>query len=614
MPAPGRPPHRPDDHRVGQAGLRPRDPGDRRRAVDPGPARAPDRQPAGGRHRPPPLRPARIGLRRVRRALGLPRGKAARAHRLRVPPPVPGRVPQLPARPRMAGSARPAVVPRPGAGDKFKIFFFRTDPGSHLAASRLALPRRHEDGAHRHPPRRARRRGATGPPANAAGGRCRSTSAPAAPSSPSSPAPASRKSRRTGSSRPSWSRPRGCGAGPSPRSSRNGSSRSPRTWSSGATANRAGRARSAPPSRPRRSPSTASRSSPTASSCWRRSTRFWRPGAVHQARPGRGRLADQAPLLPRQHRPDRAGGRARAARPPPRPGGGRGRPVRVLRRPRPGRRHLRPALRRLVEEGPPPDAGPADAHARRPAVGRGGRPRHRRLPADVDLVLARPGRVRVGRAGGLAVSYTFEPGHDADGVTIDIPLKTLNQASPEEFSWQIPGLRLELVTELIRSLPKTLRRELVPAPDLAREILAGFDGAVPTADIRDTLSRELLPAARRARPGRRVRPGEAPAAPADHLPGDGRREGRRGRQGPGRAQAPAPPQGPRHPLRPRHRAHPHRRHQLGLRAAAEGLHRRRGQGLPGPGRRRAPRSTSGCSRPPPRRGGRCGPGPGGSSC
>ena len=65
-------------------------------------------------------------------------------------------------------------------------------------------------------------------------------------------------------------------------------------------------------------------------------------GAVHQARPGRGRLADQAPLLPRQHRPHRAGGRARAARPPPRPRGGRGRPVRVLRRPRPGRRRLRP--------------------------------------------------------------------------------------------------------------------------------------------------------------------------------------------------------------------------------------------------------------------------------
>src|SRR6202034_4857171 len=56
----------------------------------------------------------------------------------------------------------------------------------------------------------------------------------------------------------------------------------------------------------------------------------------------------------------------------------------------------------------------------------------------------------------------------------------------------LPGLRLERVTELIPRLPKTLRPELVPAPDLAREILAGFDGAVPTADTRDVLSRELF--------------------------------------------------------------------------------------------------------------------------
>ena len=117
---PGRPSHRPDDHRVGQAGLRPRDPGDRRRAVDPRPARAPERQPAGGRHRPPPLRPARIRLRRVRRALGLPGREAARAHRLGVPPPVSVRIPQLPARSRVAGSARAALVPRSRAGDKSK--------------------------------------------------------------------------------------------------------------------------------------------------------------------------------------------------------------------------------------------------------------------------------------------------------------------------------------------------------------------------------------------------------------------------------------------------------------------------------------------------------------
>ncbi len=97
---------------------------------------------------------------------------------------------------------------------------------------------------------------------------------------------------------------------------------------------------------------------------------------------------------------------------------------------------------------------------------------------------------------GLVLSYAFEPGTEADGVTIDIPLKTLNQARPEEFSWQVPGLRQELVTELIRSLPKALRREFVPAPDVAREVLANLRESPatpsdPDGDIKDVLSREL---------------------------------------------------------------------------------------------------------------------------
>ena len=90
------------------------------------------------------------------------------------------------------------------------------------------------------------------------------------------------------------------------------------------------------------------------------------------------------------------------------------------------------------------------------------------------------------------MSYEFQPGSEADGVTIDIPLKRLNQARPEEFSWQVPGLREELVTELVRSLPKAQRRELVPAPNVAREVLASLGGATPAGEIRDVLSRELL--------------------------------------------------------------------------------------------------------------------------
>jgi len=94
----------------------------------------------------------------------------------------------------------------------------------------------------------------------------------------------------------------------------------------------------------------------------------------------------------------------------------------------------------------------------------------------------------------LPVSYEFAPGSEADGVTIDIPLTTLNQARPDEFSWQVPGLREELVTELIRSLPKARRRELVPAPNVAREVLAALDaaGKAPEGAITQVLSRELL--------------------------------------------------------------------------------------------------------------------------
>jgi len=71
----------------------------------------------------------------------------------------------------------------------------------------------------------------------------------------------------------------------------------------------------------------------------------------------------------------------------------------------------------------------------------------------------------------LPLRYHFEPGHEADGVTIDVPLATLNTVGSAPFSWNVPGLRHELVTALIRSLPKQLRVNFVPAPDVARRFL-----------------------------------------------------------------------------------------------------------------------------------------------
>lgn len=70
------------------------------------------------------------------------------------------------------------------------------------------------------------------------------------------------------------------------------------------------------------------------------------------------------------------------------------------------------------------------------------------------------------------ISYHFEPGAADDGLTIDVPVATLNRVEADDFSWNVPGLREELVTSLIRSLPKNLRVNFVPAPNKAREFLA----------------------------------------------------------------------------------------------------------------------------------------------
>ena len=71
----------------------------------------------------------------------------------------------------------------------------------------------------------------------------------------------------------------------------------------------------------------------------------------------------------------------------------------------------------------------------------------------------------------LRLSYRFEPGSESDGVTVHVPLKTLPALKPRGFEWLVPGLRTELVTALIRSLPKELRRPLVPVPDVAAAVL-----------------------------------------------------------------------------------------------------------------------------------------------
>ncbi len=95
------------------------------------------------------------------------------------------------------------------------------------------------------------------------------------------------------------------------------------------------------------------------------------------------------------------------------------------------------------------------------------------------------------RTGDLAlpVSYRFEPGADDDGVTVHVPVDVLARLGGRDFGWQVPALREELVTALIRSLPKELRRNFVPVPDTARAVLASLTPG--QGSLLDGVQREL---------------------------------------------------------------------------------------------------------------------------
>ncbi|GAA2066931.1 ATP-dependent RNA helicase HrpA [Leifsonia soli] len=97
----------------------------------------------------------------------------------------------------------------------------------------------------------------------------------------------------------------------------------------------------------------------------------------------------------------------------------------------------------------------------------------------------------------LTLRYRFEPGAEDDGVTVQVPLPLLAGLLPDGFDWQVPGLRHELVTALIKSLPKAIRRQVVPAADWAQRLLGELSGTAgmrahegerPAASLADTLA------------------------------------------------------------------------------------------------------------------------------
>ena len=89
----------------------------------------------------------------------------------------------------------------------------------------------------------------------------------------------------------------------------------------------------------------------------------------------------------------------------------------------------------------------------------------------------------------LDLSYEFDTTSDEDGVTVDIPLGSLDRLDPTGFAWNVPGLRLELITTLMRTLPKPIRKRFSPIPETATDIVATVD---PTSGSpTEVLAREL---------------------------------------------------------------------------------------------------------------------------
>ncbi|MCH6230270.1 ATP-dependent RNA helicase HrpA [Microbacterium sp. CFH 31415] len=98
----------------------------------------------------------------------------------------------------------------------------------------------------------------------------------------------------------------------------------------------------------------------------------------------------------------------------------------------------------------------------------------------------------------LSLAYRFEPGAPDDGVTAVVPLALLAQLRPDGFDWQVPGMRDELITALLRALPKAIRRHVVPAADWAATFGAELAGhgpesheGLPPTGLREALAARI---------------------------------------------------------------------------------------------------------------------------
>jgi len=90
----------------------------------------------------------------------------------------------------------------------------------------------------------------------------------------------------------------------------------------------------------------------------------------------------------------------------------------------------------------------------------------------------------------LPLSYHFTPGDEDDGISVIIPISMLNQVQDQGFDWLIPALRYELVVALIKGLPKSLRRNFVPAPNYAQACVDNIE--TTTGNLQSAVAKQLL--------------------------------------------------------------------------------------------------------------------------
>ncbi|MFI5935524.1 ATP-dependent RNA helicase HrpA [Actinoplanes sp. NPDC051494] len=116
-------------------------------------------------------------------------------------------------------------------------------------------------------------------------------------------------------------------------------------------------------------------------------------------------------------------------------------------------------------------------------------------------------------AGGvrMPLTYQFEPGTKADGVTVRVPLALLNKLDGDDFGWNVPGLRKEIIVALIRALPKQLRTSFVPVPDWADAVLSRIPAR--RGNLSDAVGAELRRLTGTVVPRDAWRPDQVP----DHL-------------------------------------------------------------------------------------------------